>query len=270
MKEIKASITIAASPIEVWQVLTDFDHYSDWNPMLTNVKGTFAKFSQGKKYTGWGTGFYTAAGSLEGARCGLVAMNNALAIETLRRKQLHLQQKQSPAEKATTFNEKTKDHNAGDDTADLAIVDLDISDAAAVAMLEQKSESDVGTDTTSYNNSNANTQHSTSPKPEKRTSLIGTLFGGGGGGGASKSQVPTSSSKDDLIARTISEEGEDGSDDDEDGEENEDGDEDVEDDDEFEIPEEDPEAKRLREAKNAERIELDLGGGGLSMAEFGL
>src|SRR5690348_4162455 len=39
MKENKASITIQASPSDVWSVLTDFDSYHDWNPMFTSAKG---------------------------------------------------------------------------------------------------------------------------------------------------------------------------------------------------------------------------------------
>ncbi|KAF9377199.1 hypothetical protein CPB97_010350 [Podila verticillata] len=320
MKEIKASITIAASPSEVWQTLTDFDHYPDWNPMLTLVKGKFAvgellnvrmrlpsrlmcgtpvscswspmviksepgaclewsapysgikgclngthyfqltsshggtqtEFTQGKKYHGWGTSLYSVAGSIEGARRGLVAMNSALAVETVRRKQLP--SKSTIVEKATTVNEKAiKDSDS--EMVDLAVVDLDISDSAAVA--EATADS-------SFEPSEEPEPTCASLKPEKRTSIIGagisSLFGV-----VSKPSMPSSSSRDELINPAIAEETEDG-DEDEEGED-EDGDDDGEDG--FELPPEDPEAKRQREAKNAERIELDLGGGELSMADFG-
>ncbi|KAG0036713.1 hypothetical protein BGZ82_003806 [Podila clonocystis] len=320
MKEIKASTTIAASPSEVWHVLTDFDHYPDWNPMLTHVKGKFAvgellnvrmrlpsrlmcgtpvscswspmviksdpgsclewsapysgikgclngthyfqltsshggtqtEFTQGKKYRGWGTSLYSVAGTIEGARRGLVAMNSALAIETIRRKQAAA--KSTLVEKASTVNEKVmKDSDS--DMVDLAVVDLDISDSAAVA--------EATADTSSFEPADEPDPTCASSKPEKRTSIIGagisSLFGGG-----SKTSMPTSSSRDDLINPAIAEEAED-DDEGEDGED-EDGDDDGEDG--FDLPPEDPEAKRQREAKNAERIELDLGGGELSM-DFG-
>jgi uncharacterized protein YndB with AHSA1/START domain len=42
MKENKASITIQASPSDVWSVLTDLDNYHDWNPMFISAKGKIA------------------------------------------------------------------------------------------------------------------------------------------------------------------------------------------------------------------------------------
>lgn len=214
--------------------------------------GTQTEFTQGKKYHGWGTSLYSVAGSIEGARRGLVAMNSALAVETVRRKQLS--SKSTTVEKATTVNEKTiKDSDS--EMVDLAVVDLDISDSAAVA---------VATADSSFEPSEEPEPTCASPKPDKRTSIIGagisSLFGGG-----SKPSMPSSSSRDDLINPAIAEETEDG----DEGEEGEDEDGDDDGEDGFELPPEDPETKRQREAKNAERIELDLGGGELSMADFG-
>lgn len=182
-------------------------------------------------------------------------MNSALAIETIRRKQAL--SKSTIVEKATTVNEKAmKDSDS--EMVDLAVVDLDISDSAAVT------EATAGA--SSFEPAEEPEPLCASSKPEKRTSLIGagisSLFGGG-----SKPAMPTSSSRDDLINPTIAEEAEDG----DEGEEGEDEDGDDDDDDGedgFDLPPEDPEAKRQREAKNAERIELDLGGGELSM-DFG-
>lgn len=37
--EIVSSIEINASAEKVWQVLTDVDHYPDWNPFITKVIG---------------------------------------------------------------------------------------------------------------------------------------------------------------------------------------------------------------------------------------
>ncbi|KAF9986016.1 hypothetical protein BGZ65_009085 [Modicella reniformis] len=42
MKENKASITISAPPHEVWKVLTDLEHYHEWNPMFIQASGTVA------------------------------------------------------------------------------------------------------------------------------------------------------------------------------------------------------------------------------------
>lgn len=42
MKDIKSSITITATPQEVWQVLVDLEHYHEWNPMFVEAKGTIA------------------------------------------------------------------------------------------------------------------------------------------------------------------------------------------------------------------------------------
>lgn len=38
-KEIKTSIHIAATPNQVWQVLTDFQHYPNWNPFIKKIEG---------------------------------------------------------------------------------------------------------------------------------------------------------------------------------------------------------------------------------------
>lgn len=151
------------------------------------------------------------------------------------------------------MNEKGMMKDNDSEMVDLAVVDLDISDSAAVA--------EATADASSFEPAEEPEPTCASPKPEKRTSIIGAgiscLFGG------SKPSMPTSSSRDDLINPAIAEEAEDGDEgeegEDEDGDDDEDG---------FDLPSEDPEAKRQREAKNAERIELDLGGGELSM-DFG-
>ncbi|KAF9406337.1 hypothetical protein BGZ94_003149 [Podila epigama] len=334
MKEFKASISISASPSEVWQVLTDFDHYPDWNPMLTHIKGTAAvgqsldikmrlpsrlmcgtpgthyfqltsshggtqtELTQGKKYEGWGIGVYAAAGSIESARLGAVAMNTALSFETARRKQGSVSRANSTgsgrsigsnsgtrsgtqivhekAVAATTtaiVNEKdnTQDEN---ENMNSTVEDLDISDTAAVAAATAAAAAaDISSSTKAEPDPEPEQPE---PKPEKRVSLISaglsSLFGGGGGS--------KSNSKDDLLSSSAiiveaDEHGQDGKEDEE--KKDQDGEDDEDDDDQegnndsgFDFTAEDPEVKRQREAKNAERIELDLGGGSLSMAEFGL
>ncbi len=39
MKEIRTEIDIGASPLRVWQVLTDFARYPEWNPLIRQVEG---------------------------------------------------------------------------------------------------------------------------------------------------------------------------------------------------------------------------------------
>lgn len=38
-KEIKTQITIEAAPDRVWEVLTDFEQYSVWNPFIKSIQG---------------------------------------------------------------------------------------------------------------------------------------------------------------------------------------------------------------------------------------
>jgi len=38
-KEIRTSINISATPSKVWEVLTDFHEYENWNPFLKSVEG---------------------------------------------------------------------------------------------------------------------------------------------------------------------------------------------------------------------------------------
>lgn len=39
MRELRTEIQIAAPIDRVWQVLTDFDHWQDWNPMVNLASG---------------------------------------------------------------------------------------------------------------------------------------------------------------------------------------------------------------------------------------
>ena len=39
MKRLHTEIQVEANPAEVWAVLTDFEHYPDWNPFLVEVTG---------------------------------------------------------------------------------------------------------------------------------------------------------------------------------------------------------------------------------------
>jgi hypothetical protein len=39
MRVLETTVEIAASPEQVWQVLTDFDAYPEWNPFVTSIAG---------------------------------------------------------------------------------------------------------------------------------------------------------------------------------------------------------------------------------------
>ena len=40
MREIRTEIEIDASPNKVWQILTDFDKYNQWNPFINEIIGS--------------------------------------------------------------------------------------------------------------------------------------------------------------------------------------------------------------------------------------
>jgi hypothetical protein len=39
MRRLETSVHIDATPDEVWRVLTDFEHYGEWNPFITSIEG---------------------------------------------------------------------------------------------------------------------------------------------------------------------------------------------------------------------------------------
>jgi hypothetical protein len=39
MRNLRTEIQINASPQKVWEILTDFESYPDWNPFVTNISG---------------------------------------------------------------------------------------------------------------------------------------------------------------------------------------------------------------------------------------
>jgi hypothetical protein len=39
MRELQTSIAIDATPERVWEILTDFDSYPDWNPFIRSTRG---------------------------------------------------------------------------------------------------------------------------------------------------------------------------------------------------------------------------------------
>ena len=48
MNRIETEISIDAKPQKVWQVLTDFEQYPNWNPFIRSIKG---EKKEGKKLT---------------------------------------------------------------------------------------------------------------------------------------------------------------------------------------------------------------------------
>lgn len=264
--------------------------------LASTHNGTATEFTQGERYTGWGAGLYSSFGTMEDARRGFVAMNNALQIEILRRSQVG-----GLAEK--TGSAAGGDNKGRKEASDNEIAQLDISDPNAVAAIATTSTTTVAV------NRNHNRERSASEKEartgdvsafgapsaafsegvqepaaptapaaekpvEKRTSIIGavsSLFTSSKSPSTTADRLPQSTSKDDLISKAVAEESEehledqnnnyeDGDDQDEDEDGNYGGEHEVE----------DPETKRAREAKNAERIELDLGSGDLSFGDFGI
>ncbi|KAG0380398.1 hypothetical protein BGX24_008520 [Mortierella sp. AD032] len=313
MKENKASITIAAAPSEVWNVLTDLDSYHDWNPMFISAKGKIAEGESLNIKRRLPVRMFCGAplSCTWSPRIVKVKPNSCLEwfapagvkgfIDTLRRRQLQQKQQGSGSGRIA---EKTGFH--GDDNAntkgthgDNDIAQLDISDTDAVASViaasaptsvsaanHNKKESISATSVRERGESEptafsegtiATTPSSPAPeKPtEKRTSIIGAVSSLFTSKSASTDRLPQSSSKDDLISKAVAEECEEhlnetgvhdhNNNNDDDGENDDD---DNEDDGVHEV--EDPEAKKAREAKNAERIELDLGSGDLSLGDFGI
>ena len=46
MRELRTEIEIAAPLQDVWNILTDFDHWKDWNPIVNQVNGTASSGSK--------------------------------------------------------------------------------------------------------------------------------------------------------------------------------------------------------------------------------
>jgi hypothetical protein len=46
LKEIRTEVDINSSPEKVWQVLTDFGHYRDWNPFIRGITGNLNEGSR--------------------------------------------------------------------------------------------------------------------------------------------------------------------------------------------------------------------------------
>ena len=46
MREIRTEIDIAAPPTKVWGILTDFDNWKNWNPIINQASGTVSLGSE--------------------------------------------------------------------------------------------------------------------------------------------------------------------------------------------------------------------------------
>ncbi|KAG0296371.1 hypothetical protein BGZ98_001006 [Dissophora globulifera] len=370
MKESKVTITIAAPPHEVWKVLTDLEHYCEWNPLFVRAKGIIdgnpsipaihigfkassplsskiikvepesrlewftrssfvnvthyfqltssqdgsaTEFTQGERYDGWGVVFYSSFGTMNDARRAFAAMNNALLLETTRRREGSHQGNKDGSHGGANVAVTEKDEDKDD------IAQLDISDPAAVAAVKSlgtmatlsavtpmlssmtepptsiveastvaveeidatiKTDQEVKDATTATSEELSETTGvdtmlpPATEKPEKRTSIIGavsSLFSTSKQQSVSSSpadKLPLSSSKDEMTLKVTSEDTvtpasiqeQQPQVDVDDQEDN---------DDEKEEEQEDPVAKLEREAKNSERIELDLGFTDMSLGDFG-
>jgi len=40
MKQIYTEIEINSDPLKIWEILTEFEKYSDWNPFIISIEGT--------------------------------------------------------------------------------------------------------------------------------------------------------------------------------------------------------------------------------------
>ncbi|KAG0208289.1 hypothetical protein BGX28_000681 [Mortierella sp. GBA30] len=268
----------------------DRTHYFQLN---SSDDGKVTEFTQGEHYSGWGASLFSSFGSMDDTRRGFVAMNNALQMEAARRKSI--------AEK-TGLNEKEGKEK------EVEVAQLDISDLAAVAAAGVMAQA-ATTPTTASDNGRANDEgiperntttsvghaeecipNIATPEPsvavedapaananaspttehpteisEKRSSIIGVVSAlfSSSKPSSTPERLPTSPSKDELISKAVSDEEE------EEEEEEDDGDE-ANEEKYYMDPVEDTVAKNEREAKNAERIELDLGSSAIDFGDFGL
>jgi hypothetical protein len=46
MRELRTAIEIEATPARIWEILTDFDSYSEWNPFVRNISGQAVRGTQ--------------------------------------------------------------------------------------------------------------------------------------------------------------------------------------------------------------------------------
>ncbi|KAI1318444.1 hypothetical protein EDD11_006528 [Mortierella claussenii] len=267
--------------------------------LVSTNGGEATEFTQGERYMGWATGLFSSCGAMEDAYRGFVAMNNALQLETMRRRGINGEKFTLPHNQFSLNSDHDADEKSGDKESDEEITQLDISDRAAV---DAAVTTTATTDATAATAADADVtlqtdeevQHVvtkdsamtiiTSPpekpaeKPvEKRTSIIGavsSLFSSSRhsiavGTATATAALPPSSSREDLISKSIHEDPEGNA-----GRQSIEsaiaGGQNDDDEEEYEDKIEDSVAKMEREARNAERIELDLGSSDLGFGDFGI
>ncbi|KAG0228847.1 hypothetical protein BGX31_006435 [Mortierella sp. GBA43] len=264
--------------------------------------GTATELTQGERYVGWGKGFYSSFGD---THRGFIAMNNALNQETLRRRAAGTTTGDSEDIKRKEKCDSNQDKDTQQDITDLGAVVPVASGAGTVPEKEvapetehcQSSEDKARVDGSSPalptsstiseeepaeggSPTTIGTARKSSEKPrektEKRSSIIGAVSSLFCSSRQSLSErVPTSTSKVELISKAVLEEqeGDNKQEDckalDSDGmaEVEDKGDGTAMEPDELEGV--DNVAKKAREAKNAERIELDFGSGSMDLGDFG-
>ncbi|CAO3563185.1 unnamed protein product [Mortierella alpina] len=276
-----------------WSGMKGFIDRTHYFRLSSTHGGTVTEFTQGERCSGWGMGLFSSFGSQEDARRGFIAMNKALEVEAIRRKSI--------AEKTGSGEKEGRDKEE-------EIAQLDISDPAAVAAsgvmkaaIPAAAEAvaaasdhyaddavadmeDIAIAEESLSSEQApeassvvvepvivpNMTEMPMEKSEKRTSIIGAVSSLFISSKPSSTPLQPSVSKDGLISKAVLEE--------EDDDDEEEGGEEDNDDDEDEGGDgtvcgdlvEDADAKRERDAKNAERIELDLGLSDMDLSDFGL
>ncbi|KAK3810829.1 MAG: hypothetical protein J3Q66DRAFT_350311 [Benniella sp.] len=230
-----------------WFSSSSFFNTTHYFQLASTQGGAATEFTQGERYEGWGVVFYSGTGSVGDARRGLVAMNNALNRETIRRKAL--------IDNPTSGLVDGKSSKQDQDAAQLDISDpvalsgvptstpaTQLSGTIAITNTKEATVENVASPTI---NTTAKSTNKTSERNEKRSSIIGamsSLFSPSRL--ASPDNAFSSTSRDDLISKTVPEEHE-------------------RDEEEYE------DEKNAREAKNAERIELDFGPSSMDLGDFG-
>ncbi|KAF9980033.1 hypothetical protein BGZ75_008948 [Mortierella antarctica] len=272
-----------------WSGMKGFIDRTHYFQLSSTHGGTATEFTQGERYSGWGMGLFSSFGSLEDARRGFIIMNNALQHETVRRKSI--------AEKTGSSEKEGRDKEE-------EIAQLDISDPAAVAAsgvmkaaapeaaaiaADDHQADDTIAEMEDIETAAGDVTVSHSPEPssdteepvvapnmtersmeksEKRTSIIGAVSSLFISSKPSPTPMPASTSKDELFSKAVPEEEEE--EEEEEGEDSgDDGDDEVGDGTVCGDLVEDVDVKKERDAKNAERIELDLGLSDMDLSDFG-
>ncbi|KAF9918914.1 hypothetical protein BX616_004423 [Lobosporangium transversale] len=249
--------------------------------LTSSQNGAATEFTQGERFSGWSSGFYLGIGTVSDVRRGFVIMNNALRMETLRRREAESEKSISVDRHNEGLDEKTAQSNINNGAT------VAVATGAIIRMSSHPAQEDpvlktdvdvqgvveieaIATDEidTTRNRTTWRTE-----KSRKRTSIIdavSSLFS------STRipmvGHIPISASKEELIAKTIplEQEQEVASWDYPPGCLSSIGENEEEEEDKYEEMIEDLIVKAGREARNAQRIELDFGPSDLDLGDFAI